>query len=160
MRALINLILVGIIIFSLISYFSGSKFSDLMKGNVFSGGDNTGEVSAVSEWKSGIEKAGLLLKELGVLVEEYNSGAIESPSDIEAKVIEIDQLMIGLKQYKSSLSGDERKEFIKSFNELEDEWDDMQDNYKVVEDILEEMETDGDESAETNSGVKEHFFGE
>ena len=151
MRVLVNLILIGIAIFALISFFSGAKFGDVMKGSYKIAEENGNEAS-VGEWKVETAIADAKLDELAVMIEQYNAGEIESPSGIEDKITEIIAQMEKLDKYKNELSGDEKKEYRKKMSEIDDKWEEIQDNYKIVQDILSESDSDPE--------TTDHFFGD
>ncbi|NPV01668.1 MAG: hypothetical protein HPY53_09850 [Brevinematales bacterium] len=162
MKALVSLLLLAIAVFSLISFFSGTSFSNFFSGvaSVESEDpDKNQDPSTPSEWKMMVEKGNLQIAMLEKYIEQYDAGdnQEESLKNIEETLKVIIALDEQLESEEDKLSGDELKEFRVEYRLFKKKAKQIQKENSVVQEIVDKINNVEEPSADEES---DHFFGD
>jgi len=162
MKFLATLLLLAVIVFSMISFFSGTSFSNFINGVSSEGTEEPEKNKASSEpsqWKVIIEKANAELALLAKYVDEYDTG-----EDQEATLKKITETLKNLKAMESTLEneedkldGDELKEMRIEYRQFKKDLKQIIRENSVLKDAMDKIENPGQSS---DGEGADDFFGD
>ncbi|OHD58267.1 MAG: hypothetical protein A2014_02585 [Spirochaetes bacterium GWF1_49_6] len=162
MKALVSLLLMAVAVFSMISFFSGTSFSNFFSGVASvenEDPDKNQDSSTPSEWKSMVENGNAQIAILEKYIEQYDTGdnQEETKQNIEKTLMVIIELDDQLENEEDKLSGDELKEFRVEYRLFKKKAKQIQKDNSIVKEIVDKINNVEKPSANEES---DHFFGD